>query len=158
MSNADDSKSELEAWIDTWLNRAAAAYKHGNLELSKQALHKRWEYQKRLAEMETKETPEEPKDPELFFAGWTSVRMTHSATLAFPIQELVAHAFGFGKKPGQPGALSDHEKKIFLTDSMLQSVRKEVENLRQPGETDEQFVRKLMLFYKRSRRHDENQS
>jgi hypothetical protein len=56
--------------VETWLNRAAMAYEMGNLELSEQALMRRWQYQKLLSELEGTELPELPKKPEEFFRGW----------------------------------------------------------------------------------------
>jgi len=46
------------------------AYDMNNDELSKQALNKRWEYQKKLAELEGTEPPEAPAELEDFFRGW----------------------------------------------------------------------------------------
>jgi len=71
MSIPDNSTiQKLRGQIYSWQWRAAMAYDMNNDELSKQALHYRWEYQKKLAELEGTEPPESPQEPEDFFRGW----------------------------------------------------------------------------------------
>jgi hypothetical protein len=70
MQNEGSDTKRLRDQIETWLNRAAMAYQMNHDELSKQALHYRWEYQKQLALLEGTEPPEAPQEPEDFFRGW----------------------------------------------------------------------------------------
>jgi hypothetical protein len=53
--------------IETWLGRAAMAYQQRNLDLTKQALNYRWQYQIRLAELEGTEPTAPPAEPDEFF-------------------------------------------------------------------------------------------
>jgi len=65
-----DSKSTPEQWkegIQTWRNRAYMAYSQANIQLSKVALERMWNYQRQLAEMEGSDTPPYPLGPEEFF-------------------------------------------------------------------------------------------
>lgn len=55
------------AKIEIWFHRAAMAHKRDHIELSKDALNRRWQYQKELAELEGKEPPAPPRDPDYYF-------------------------------------------------------------------------------------------
>jgi hypothetical protein len=50
-----------------WNNRAAMAWQQRNLDLVEQALNRMWLYQVEAANIEGKEPPEKPPDPETFF-------------------------------------------------------------------------------------------
>jgi hypothetical protein len=63
----DAKPEEVKAQIETWLNRAAMAYQQHNIDLSKVALMRRWQYQELLAELEGTEPPELPQEPEYYF-------------------------------------------------------------------------------------------
>jgi hypothetical protein len=77
------SKSQhLNDQIHIWLNRAALAYKQGNQKLSKEALDKRWYFQKQLADLENSKPPEQPAEAKVFFRDWDSNRISEAATQA----------------------------------------------------------------------------
>jgi hypothetical protein len=65
----DLQNEKLKERIVTWLNRAAMAYEQNNIDLSKQALYRRWQCQRELAELEGTEPPEPPKEPDDYFKG-----------------------------------------------------------------------------------------
>jgi hypothetical protein len=58
-------KSREQATI--WGNRAAMAWQQCNLALVEQALRRMWQYQVAAANIEGKEPPEGPPDPEEYF-------------------------------------------------------------------------------------------
>jgi len=60
----------IEIWndrIEIWFSRAAQAYEQAHIQLSKDALYRRWQYQQALAEMDGTAPPPPPKDPEYYF-------------------------------------------------------------------------------------------
>ncbi|MBC7997949.1 MAG: hypothetical protein IAF58_08400 [Leptolyngbya sp.] len=56
--------------IEVWLNRAAMAFQAQNIDLCKQALERRWSYQKKLALLQNLPEPPPPLEPEDFFRDW----------------------------------------------------------------------------------------
>jgi hypothetical protein len=53
--------------IKIWYDRAAMAYQQDSIDVSKDALHGWWHYRQELAEIEGKQTPQQPKDPPYYF-------------------------------------------------------------------------------------------
>jgi len=64
-----DKRQSYKDKIETWMNRAAMAYQQKNMELAKQALDRRWQFQIKLAELEGTQRPDPPDDPEEYFKG-----------------------------------------------------------------------------------------
>lgn len=68
---------EEQAHANLWLDRAAVAYKRGNVQLSRAALTRFWQYQRILADQTGKDLPEQP-EPNEFFNGWTDEQFTQA--------------------------------------------------------------------------------
>ena len=70
--DADPKKLDtgIEIWKDRvaiWFNRAAVAFRKNQIDVSKDALCRSWQYQQALAELEGKELPDPPNEPEFYF-------------------------------------------------------------------------------------------
>jgi hypothetical protein len=63
------AEKKIQYQIDIWLNRALMAFHEDRMDLSKTALEKRWEYQKKLALLEGTDPPPPPPEPKDFFEG-----------------------------------------------------------------------------------------
>jgi hypothetical protein len=53
--------------IKVWYIRAEMAYQQDSIAVSKDALYRWWQYRQALAEIEGKQTPQQPKDPPYYF-------------------------------------------------------------------------------------------
>lgn len=65
--NDSDNVDLLNRQIKTWLNRAHMAYLQRNIELTKRALDRRWQFQKKLALILSTPEPPYPSEPDVFF-------------------------------------------------------------------------------------------
>jgi hypothetical protein len=57
----------FEAAINIWHNQAAIAFQQNDHEKCEAALHRKWQYQRRLAAYQRTEAPEKPAKPEEIF-------------------------------------------------------------------------------------------